>query len=206
MTMSSLGIDAIKSLLCPNLLNYYKSSLRVLEENSDNNNLSLKEDAFKIAGALLYSLQALHADIRKRYQPTHQYQYLIMLLHEMMEIFGSALALRLPIMFFETSAQPRMEKSVSLVRFGPVITKRSPLVIGLLTDGRSLTFGPSKVPNRTISIAVRGHRNRPPKTLPPYCHSDYFSLTLKTASIGRCESLFVKKFGRSVIDLSCITL
>lgn len=189
-TINSLGISAIKTVLCPNLLKYYTSSLKIIEENTDSNNLQLKEDAYKVVGVILHSVERLILTLKTSENFEKE---LYAICEAMLNIFGDAVACRIPIdhpdckMYNQTGIE-NFDRSL----FGPRIAKLSQLPRRTRTFGRQDIFGPKKFIFKKIDICL-GSRPQIPTVPQTYVHSQFYHLHIKTANVGKCYCLTQKK-------------
>lgn len=205
-TVNALGIDRITSILVPNITKYYHTSLKALvEENNNNDNDSLKEDAHKVSGLLLHSLQMLFNDARGNVDfPPIEFTNLLNLHNQMMEIFSDSLALRLPT-FSKPHDNSRHGKFIGL-QVQPVFAKVPSRGNHFRSSRRSLLFPTLQPQRRNIPISIRRYRSIPPDHPVEYCHSPYFALSLKLAFIGKNQSKFMKQYCRGHIDLCDVIL
>lgn len=202
-TVNALGIDKITSILVPNIAKYYQMSLKTLvEENDNNDNNSLKEDAYKVIGLLLNSLQMLFNHVRK---PVNISPIVFANLHnQMIEIFGDSLSLRLPTL--SKSHGNSSHGKYTGFQLQPMFAKSPIHGNNFRSSQRSLLFPPLQLQKRNISISIKRYRSIPSERPVEYCHSPYFFLSLKLAFIGRSQSKLKKQYSNQHIDLCDVML
>lgn len=205
-TLNALGIDAISSILVPNVLKYYHASLKALvEENNNIDSNSLREDAYKVIGQLLHALDELfrHVWRHPNFQPTESIK-LSSVYDEMTELFGDSLSLRLPTSSKQDeNASHRKHAGLQLQ---PVFAKAPLLGNHYRSSRKSSLFPTSQLRKRNMSISIRRYRSSPSHHHVEYTHSQYFSLNLKLAYIGKTQSKFMKRVGNGHIDLCDVIL
>lgn len=199
--INALGVETVKSLLFPNLSNYYHTSLEMLlEDNGHTDNINVKEDAFKVVGELLHSLQMVYiCDLKDTEQYGNSKFYC-----EMIELFGDSLALRLPTSLQIVKNDRR--DNIPNVQVQPITAKPTQLGNGLPIFRRSVAFAPGKLPSRNISISVRRYHSDPIVSNAPYCHSQYFALSLNVNFIGKSRSNYVMHRKRTCVDFADLVI
>ncbi|XP_039265036.2 TAF6-like RNA polymerase II p300/CBP-associated factor-associated factor 65 kDa subunit 6L [Styela clava] len=189
-TINSLGVSAIKTLLCPSVLNYYTNSLKIIEEITDSNNLQLKVDAYKVVGVILQAIEKMITDLKNGHSLTDE---LYGICEALFLIFGDALTSRIRINFPHRKGIIHIQNgNYDRMQFGPRMAKLTPIPRRTRNYRYVDIFGPNRVPNKKLSISIGG-RLKTQDSPQLYTHSQYFNLCLKTTNVGKCYCLTKKR-------------
>lgn len=227
-TITALGIPAIRTMLCPNLLSYYDLCLRsLLEEDTDCNNVHLKSDIHKVVGVIIDALEKMYFEVFENGLQNSDYT----LLTQLFSLFGDSLFARLPLLVpnmlsssqtrhdyaSKTKDQSRKTKPLqknynspsTLQYYGPIIKK--PLFLStrrLKSINLSEMFRPTRIQQRKLNIGSMGNLtlSRQKVLNAPYSHSPYFRSVIKTAFIGKSKSLLRKTNKRDYYNYLSLAL